>query len=163
MTKNIEITKDLANKTLHVTRHFAAPVEKVWKAWTDPAVLDKWWAPRPWQAKTKIHNFTVGGQWLYCMVGPNGEEHWCKVTFTAIAPGKSFADRSVFCDENGNENDSAPANNWLVVFSATGTGSVVNVDLTFDTDTDMQTLIAMGFEGGFTMGLNNLEELLPSL
>ncbi len=44
------ISKDLANKKLHITRHFTAPIEKVWKAWTESELLDKWWAPRPWKA-----------------------------------------------------------------------------------------------------------------
>ena len=42
MTNNTLITKDLANKKLHVTREFGAPVEKVWKAWTESELLDKW-------------------------------------------------------------------------------------------------------------------------
>jgi len=36
------------------------------------------------------------------------------------------------------------------------------VELSFDKDADMQKIIEMGFEGGFTMGLNNLEELLEA-
>ena len=32
--------KDLAAKKIHVEREFNAPVEKVWKAWTDPGLLE---------------------------------------------------------------------------------------------------------------------------
>jgi len=35
--------KDLEKKQLHVMREFKAPVEKVWRAWTEAEQLDKWW------------------------------------------------------------------------------------------------------------------------
>ncbi|MFD2144274.1 SRPBCC domain-containing protein [Mucilaginibacter antarcticus] len=70
MINPTEITEDLANKKLNVTRTFNAPIDQVWKAWTDDTLLDKWWAPRPWKAETKSMNFTEGGTWLYSMVGP---------------------------------------------------------------------------------------------
>lgn len=35
------------NKTIHVTREFAANRELVWKAWTTAELLDQWWAPKP--------------------------------------------------------------------------------------------------------------------
>jgi uncharacterized protein YndB with AHSA1/START domain len=163
MTKNIVITKDLAAKKIHVTRQFAAPVEKVWKAWTDSALLEKWWAPKPWKAVTKNMDFTEGGLWLYSMVGPNGETHWSRVDFKTIVPGQSFSATTEFCDENGDVAPNAPASHWLNVFNATATGSVVEVEITFKEEADMQMLINMGFEGGFSMGLSNLDELLETL
>lgn len=42
----------------------------------------------------------------------------------------------------------------------TGDTTIVNVTLTFDEVANLEQLVAMGFEGGFTMGLNQLEELL---
>jgi uncharacterized protein YndB with AHSA1/START domain len=160
MTNKTEILKDLANKRLNVTRAFNASVEKVWKAWTDANILDKWWAPKPWRAETKTMDFRVGGLWLYCMAGPNGEKQWCRVDFTAITPGQSFAATSNFCDEDGNTQSGFPAMHWLNVFKATATGTELNVTLSFDNDADLKQIIEMGFEGGFSMGLNNLEELL---
>jgi len=63
MTNKTEILKDLTNRKLNVTRAFSAPVEKVWRAWTEAEQLDKWWAPRPWKAITKTMDFTPGGFW----------------------------------------------------------------------------------------------------
>ncbi|MCC8424636.1 SRPBCC domain-containing protein [Mucilaginibacter sp. UR6-11] len=162
MTNKTEILKDLANKKLNVIRAFNAPVEKVWKAWTDASILDKWWAPRPWRAETKTMDFREGGLWLYCMAGPNGEKAWCRVNFTSITPGQSFAAISNFCDEDGNIDSNFPAMHWLNIFKATATGTILEATLSFDSETDLQKIVEMGFEGGFTMALGNLDELLEA-
>lgn len=160
MINKAVFTKNMANKTIHVVREFAAPVNKVWQAWTDSTILDKWWAPKPWKAETITMNFTEGGTWLYCMAGPNGEKHYSRVDFKTIAAPKSFSALSSFSDAEGNIGSNFPASHWLNQFSSTATGSKVEVTLTFDKEEDMKMLIDMGFEGGFTMGLNNLDEVL---
>ncbi|WP_183556906.1 SRPBCC family protein [Mucilaginibacter sp. SP1R1] len=160
MTTKTVISKDLANKKIHVTREFAAPVEKVWKAWTESSILDKWWAPKPWRAETKILDFKEGGLWLYSMNGPNGESSWCRVDFRAIKPQQSFATTARFCDEEGNADSSFPAMHWVIAFHATEAGAKVEVEIAFDDEADMEKIIAMGFEAGFSMGLGNLDELL---
>jgi len=162
MKNKTVITKDTANKKLHVTREFAAPVEKIWKAWTDSSILDKWWAPKPWRTETKTMNFTDGGLWLYAMAGPEGEKHYSRVDIEKVVPGKSFSTLCSFCDENGNVNKGISPMHWFVEFFPSTVGTRVEVELTFTTDEGMQKIIEMGFEGGFTMGLNNLEELLEA-
>lgn len=160
MTNNFVFEKDIAAKKIHVVREFNAPIEKVWKAWTDPGMLEKWWGPKPWVAKTKSMDFTVGGAWLYAMEGPEGEKHWCYVKFTAIEPGTRFAADSLFSDENGNPTPGAPVGHWDNKFIAVDNKTKVVVDLSFDEEASFKMLVEMGFEGGFTMGLNQLDELL---
>jgi uncharacterized protein YndB with AHSA1/START domain len=162
MTNNFVFEKDMAAKKIHVVREFNAPVETVWKAWTDPNLLEKWWGPKPWIAKTKSMDFKVGGAWLYAMEGPQGEKHWSYVTFTAIEPKSRFAADAAFSDEYGNINQGAPVGHWDNKFIAEGNKTKVVVDLSFDEETDFKILVEMGFEGGFTIGLNQLEELLAA-
>ena len=162
MTNNAKINKDLANRTITVAKEFNAPVEKTWRAWTEAEILDKWWAPKPWKAVTKTLDFTNGGYWLYAMTGPNGEIVWSRVGFTSIVPQQSFKTDVAFCDENGVRNDGVTSR-WLIEFHSAEAGTQIIVTIQFDTDADMEQLVAMGFEGGFTMGLNNLDELLDSL
>lgn len=159
MTTETVISKDLANKKIHVTRGFAAPVEKVWKAWTESSILDKWWAPKPWKAETKSLEFKEDGTWLYQMVGPNGEGSWCRVDFKSVTPQQSFSSTTRFCDENGNPDDTFPAMHWMANFQAVEGGTEVKVDITFDSESDLEKIVAMGFEAGFTMALGNLDEL----
>ena len=40
-------------KQLRVVRHFDADLPLVWDAWTKKDLLDEWWAPKPYKARTK--------------------------------------------------------------------------------------------------------------
>ena len=64
INKETLYTKDVANNKMTVVRQFDAPVEQVWRAWTESELLDQWWAPLPWKAKTKKMDFREGGSWL---------------------------------------------------------------------------------------------------
>ena len=163
MSKNQTIiSKDVANKRLIVVREFDAPLEEVWKAWTDSKILDQWWAPKPYRAKTKSMDFRDGGVWLYSMIGPDGEEMYCRADFKTIVPNKSFILDDSFCDENGNITHQFPGMHWKNEFSATGTGTKVEVEVTFESEADMEKIIEMGFEVGFTAAHGNLDELFKS-
>ena len=83
-TNKVLVNKDLANKKITVIREFDAPVEKVWKAWTQKELLDEWWAPKPWKTRTKTIDFREGGHWLYAMVGPTELNHLCALTFLLL-------------------------------------------------------------------------------
>jgi uncharacterized protein YndB with AHSA1/START domain len=162
ITKNKEtqISKDVQNKKLRVVREFDAPVADVWRAWTESDLLNSWWAPKPWKAKTKTMNFREGGFWLYCMEGPDGTQHWARADYEKITPGKSFMFVDSFCDEEGNKIDTAPSMHWKNDFIPTSTGTRVEVELTFANEADMEKIIEMGFKEGFTAALGNLDEML---
>jgi hypothetical protein len=53
-----------------------------------------------------------------------------------------------------------PAMNWLQQFRAAAHGTTVTVVISFPSDADFETIITMGFQQGFTMGLGNLDEYL---
>jgi uncharacterized protein YndB with AHSA1/START domain len=139
-----------------------APVEDVWKAWTERELLDEWWAPKPWKARTKSLDFKKGGYWLYCMIGPGGnEEIWARVDYLDIVPNKSFTATDSFCDENGNKNDDFPSMQWRNQFAPNNGGTKVTVEIIFKSEADLQKIMEMGFEEGFTAALGNLDTLLP--
>lgn len=150
-------------KSIHVTREFDANLELVWKAWTTPELLEKWWAPKPWKAQTKSMEFKEGGYWLYAMVSPEGEKHWSKVKYISISKEKAFLAEDSFSDENGVINPNFPQNVWDNQFSSKNEKTLVNITLTFNTLEDLEKLIEMGFKEGFTMGLNQLDEVLSDL
>jgi len=160
-TKNKTLfTKDLENKKIVVEREFSAPVESVWKAWTDSDLLDQWWAPKPWRAETKSMDFRTGGFWLYAMKGPDNEVHWARVDYKSIEKLKNFQAADYFCDENGNKNDELPNMNWDNQFSKTADGTRVVVNISFKSEADIRAILDMGFKEGFEMALGNLDELL---
>lgn len=150
-------------KTITITREFAADVPLVWRAWTDPELLDQWWGPQPWHVETKTMDFTVAGYWLYAMVGPEGDRHYAKSTFTAIAAEKSFSAAVAFSDENGVVNNEFPQGMWENAFAGASGHTTVTIIKTFDKLEDLEQNIAMGFREGFTIGLNRLDEVLSKL
>jgi uncharacterized protein YndB with AHSA1/START domain len=154
---------DKENNKVKVTREFAAPISKVWAVWTQSELLDQWWAPKPWKAVTKKMEFKDGGHWIYVMAGPEGEEHWCRADFKLISPMKSFEGIDAFCDPQGKINTDFPVVHWYLNFSEAKNKTTVNVEIAFDSLTDLEKYIEMGFKEGFTMALGNLDELFVSV
>lgn len=153
---------DKENRKVFVEREFAAPVSKVWSAFTESQILDQWWAPKPWQAKTKSQDFQEGGFWLYAMVGPDGTEHWARFNYDSISPQKSFTGEDAFCDADGVLNPAFPTSNWSNTFSETGDSTMVSIEIKYDTLSDLEKFLEMGFKEGFTMGLDQLDQLLDA-
>lgn len=155
--------KDLAARQMRVTRHFDAPVDLVWKAWTQSDILDEWWAPRPWKTNTVKMNFSNGGHWLYYMQGPDGSRHYCRADYSNIVTGKSFEGYDAFCNENGVPNTEMPRTLWKVSFKPVPGGTEVLAELTYSTQADLEKIIELGFEQGFAMAHDNLDEVLATL
>ncbi len=156
----IQVRKDLSERSILVSREFNAPLEKVWRAYTESELLEQWWAPAPWKAETKTMNFKVGGYWLYAMVSPENEKHWGRTDYTAISLHKSFDIIDGFCDEAGVLNPSLPTSIGKIVFSKTSGGTFVEFKMIYRNEKDLQTIIEMGFEQGITACLEQLEILL---
>lgn len=162
MSKKTTIEKNIPKKQLIITREFDAPIELVWRAWTDPEIIDEWWAPKPWKTETVSMDFKAGGSWLYYMLGPDGAKHYCIVDYFEIIPYKKYSGNDAFCDEKGNINKDLPSTKWQVSFSKTDTGTLVLVENTFGELSDMEKIIEMGFEQGFIMAHDNLDEYLKA-
>ncbi|MGB8192370.1 MAG: SRPBCC domain-containing protein [Chitinophagaceae bacterium] len=158
--KKTIISKDPENKKIKVVREFDAPVEQVWKAWTEKELLDQWWAPKPWKANTKSMDFREGGRWLYYMQGPDGTKSWCRADYETIEKNKRYTGTDAFCDEEGNATNEFPSMHWDVKFSPVANGTKVEVEIAFETLEDMEKIVEMGFEEGFTAAHGNLDELL---
>lgn len=58
---------------LVLERVIDAPPEKVFKAYTDPAILSQWFAPRPWSITDAVVEPRAGGRFNFVMHGPDGE------------------------------------------------------------------------------------------
>ena len=155
----------LVNKetnTITVKKEFAAELSLVWDAFTKSEILDNWWAPKPWKAKTKTMDFREGGHWLYAMVGPAGEEHWSMISYTKIENQKCFTGIDSFCDANGKPNKDLPQSKWKVEFKAKGKTTVVENNIYFEDLKQLETIISMGFKEGYTMTLTALDHYLKT-
>jgi uncharacterized protein YndB with AHSA1/START domain len=156
-----DFTIDKPSKKVFITREFAAPVNLVWDAFTKQEILDQWWAPKPWQSRTKYMQFEEGGKRLYAMVGPEGQEKWSVQEFSAIQPEKSFKMFNAFSDAAGNPD--LPGSHWDFNFSEKEGITKLHIVITNESLERMETLIAMGFQGGFTMTLDYLDQMLKTL
>lgn len=163
MTNSFVFETDNAAKKVHIEREFNAPVEKVWKAWTDPEILDKWWAPKPAKAVTKIMDFRVGGMWQFAMVTPEGQKHWLQAEFTAIENGKLISTKALLFDGEGNTVAGGP--NWYrdTRFSSIeGNRTKVDIMITYEDEAAFERMASGFFKEGTAIGYNQLDELLAS-
>jgi PhnB protein len=149
--------------TMIAERTFDAPLQLVWQAWTDSAILEQWWAPMPWKAVTKTMDFKPGGKWHYFMVGPQGEKHWSMVEYKEIVAPKYFTQQNSFCDEQGNRIADMPgSSHWHTAFTPQGETTTVTTTITYDSAETMERMINMGFKGGFAMAHENLDAYIQA-
>jgi uncharacterized protein YndB with AHSA1/START domain len=158
-----DFSVDKEKKTITVKREFAAGRALVWDAYTKAELLDQWWAPRPWKAKTKTMDFREGGQWLYAMMGPAGEIHWALASYKTIQPQRKFIGVDSFTDADGNITPGMPQQTWEATFTDKGSGTLVELRISLPDLAQLEAIISMGFKEGLTMAMEGLDELLPSL
>lgn len=159
-----EVVKDFPAKTIRIIREFAAPIEVVWRAFTEPALLDQWWGPQPWRAETHFMDFREGGHWLYVMISPDDQQrHFGRMNYISIRPHQGFTLQDVFCDENGNTNTDLPMSNGQMTFTATASGTRVQMTTTYENEAMLQTVVEMGFEAGITICMEQLAVVLTQL
>jgi uncharacterized protein YndB with AHSA1/START domain len=156
-----DFTVDKTTKTVFVNREFDADLSLVWDAFTKKEILDQWWAPKPWASRTKFMNFEVGGRRFYAMVSPEGDEHWSIQKFTSISPKTNFKMSNAFADKD--ENPDLPGSDWDFNFSEQNGTTKVSIAIKNESLERMEKMIEMGFKEGFTMTLDYLGELLPTL
>ena len=89
-----------SDREIVISRVFNAPRELVWRAWTEPELVAKWWGPRGFTTTIKKHEFRVGGVWEHTMHGPDGANYPNKSTFKEIVP----FERVVYRHGGGREN-----------------------------------------------------------
>ncbi len=157
-----DFTVNKETNTVNVKREFAANLELVWEAWTNPQILDQWWAPKPYRTETKSMDFREGGMWLYAMISPENEKHWGKNDYIKIDRHSMFSGLDAFCDENGRESKEMPRTHWTNEFSENGEKTLVTITAKYDNLADLEKIIELGFKEGFTMALENLDQYLEA-
>jgi len=157
-----DFTVDKESNTVNITREFAADLDLVWEAWTNPEILDQWWAPKPYKSKTRYMDFKVGGRRFYSMLNSEGVEiGWQIQDYTSISPKTSIKFLSAFADKD--EIPNLPGSDWDLKFSEQNGITTVYITIYNESRERMEKMIEMGFKEGFTMGLNQLQEVLISL
>lgn len=158
-----DFTVNKEDNTILIKREFNAGKTLVWKAWTTPELLDQWWAPLPFRNETKSLDFKEGGTWLYAMISPENETHWCRFDYEKIDTEVSYSGQDAFCDEAGNINTSFDRMSWQNIFSEADSKTTVNITVSVASWETLEKILQMGFQEGFSMGLSQLDSLLETL
>ena len=71
---------------LRLSRNFAAPRERVFRAFTVPTQMAKWWGPRGWTVPACTMDLRAGGAWHTVMRSPEGKDHIVSGVYREITP-----------------------------------------------------------------------------
>ena len=84
MSEQRDKASSASDREIVATRVFDAPRELVWKIWTDPQHVAKWWGPNGFT--NTIHEMDVrpGGVWRFVMHGPDGRDYQNRIAFDEI-------------------------------------------------------------------------------
>ena len=99
------ISDTIKKRDLVVTRIFNAPVASVWKAWSDPELVMKWWGPTGFTSPTCKMNFREGGVSLVCMRAPKefgGQDMFNTWAYKKIVPMDYIIYIFDWADKDGN-------------------------------------------------------------
>lgn len=80
----------ISDRSILTTRVFSHGVRKVWRMWSELPLIERWWGPDGFTTRSERFEFSVGGRWVFVMVGPDGREYPNDVEFVAIDPPRSI-------------------------------------------------------------------------
>ena len=162
-TLQFDFIVDKEKNTLTVIKEFAADRQLVWDCHTKSELLDQWFAPRPFTAKTKSMSFKEGGHWIYAMIDTEGKEYWGRTDYQKINPIDSYTALDAFSNEKGEVNAELPRAKWHVTFKAQGENTLVQSVVSYKSLADLETVVNMGMEKGMSSTLERLDDLLVTL
>ena len=142
---------------LNLERHYPVAPEKVWRAWTDPQALKKWWGPGPGEPVSLAQlDVRVGGRFRIVFGGPQGTEHEVSGVYREVVPaGRNAAGKLVF---TWSWPRTTPERESLVtiVFKAAGGGT----DLDFRHEQLFDEKVRDNHQRGWSSVLDKLAEFL---
>lgn len=100
-----DITEGVMKKDIVVTRVFDAPVEQVWRAWTDPEQVMHWWGPEGFTCPVARIDFREGGKSLVCMRSPEGQDFYNTWEYRKIVQMELIEFIQNFADKDGKKAD----------------------------------------------------------
>jgi uncharacterized protein YndB with AHSA1/START domain len=157
------VEKDLDQLTIKITADFAAPLRRLWDAYTDPRQIERFWGPPTYPATFLRHDAVTGGRSVYVMTGPEGEPQYGCWDWTATDAPNSFEVIDRFADESGEPNPDFPATRMEFAFEETSTGSRQTTTSRFDSVEQMQQLLDMGMLEGVREAMGQIDQVLADL
>lgn len=147
-----------SDRELVLTRLIDAPREKVYQAWTDPALIVQWFTPKPWQTVRAETDVRPGGSSLIVMRGPDGTEFPNRGVYLEVVPNE----RLVFTDaftEAWKPSDK-PFMTGILTFAEEGGKTRYTARVMHWTAADRESHEKMGFHEGWGKATEQLCEAI---
>ncbi len=145
-----------------ITREFDAPKHLVWKAWTTPELVKRWWTGQCGEAKLAEIDLRVGGRWRYVMETLDGMEVAFHGEYREIVPNERLVSTEVYEGAPVPDPETAAALNTLTLTEVDGrTHLAVLVEHPNKEGRDMH--VESGMEGGMQEAMDALELIAISL
>jgi uncharacterized protein YndB with AHSA1/START domain len=146
-----------ADEQILITREFDAPRHLVYKAWTTPELVKRWWNARRGEVTIAEIDLRVGGKWRYVMVTDDGFEVGFHGEFREIVPNERIVSTEVF--EGFPEGEAV---NTLTLTEENGR-TTLEILVRHSSKEHRDAQINSGMEAGMQDAMDLLEEVAISL
>lgn len=159
MTGTAKVTLPADDQIL-ITRDFAAPRQRVYRAWTTPDLVKRWWAGKGGTVTSVEIDLRVGGQWRYVLLANGDFEVAFHGEYREITPNERLVHTEVY-ETPGVSDADAP----VVTVTFAGSGDRTTVTMLIETPTKelRDAILESGMEGGMQKSMDALEEVAASL
>ena len=147
---------------LVLTRLMDAPADKLFRCWTDPALLKQWFAPKPYTTPVAEMDLRVGGATNMVMKSPEGQAMPNPGTILDVVPNRKL----VFTDAYTGDwipREGAPFMTAIITFEPEGGKTRYTATVRHWTAADVKKHEKMGFHQGWGLCADQLEALAKTL
>ena len=143
-----------------ITREFDAPRHLVYRAWTTPELVRRWWSGLRGEMTSAEIDLRVGGRWRYAMIASGGHEVAFHGEYREIVPNERIVNTEVYEGAPGDEAD-APLN--IVTFTEVDGRTMLELLVQTNSRAVRDMIIDSGMEGGMQEAMDHLEQVAVSL
>jgi uncharacterized protein YndB with AHSA1/START domain len=149
-------------RELVVARRLKASPAALFRCWTDPELIPRWFCPKPWRAEVVSMDVRPGGASRMIFHGPNGESFPNDGVYLDVAPNKKLVFTDAFAE--GWRPAGQPLFVGEVTFEDAGNGETLYIARARHwTDEATRQHVEMGFEQGWGIVAEQLEEVAQGL
>jgi len=147
-----------------ITREFDAPKHLVWKAYTTPELIQRWWSGERGEVTKAEVDLRVGGTWRYVMMANEGFEVGFHGEFREIVPNERLVTTEVYDTGPGSESaDEAMAPVITTTFEEVDGRTVFTQVVDCPNAEVRDMIVESGMEAGMQEGMDALERVAISL
>ena len=148
-----------SDEEILIVREFDAPKHLVYKAYTTPELVTRWWPGRRGEMRSCEIDLRVGGAWRYVMVTEGGFEVAFHGVYSEIAENERLVTTEVY--EGAPPGLEEPIN--IVTFEESGGRTTLSILMQVESREVRDMIIDSGMEGGMQEGMDLLEQIAREL